>query len=179
VSVNRIASAATAMVAPPRTPSVKPPEYARKKTVEPAAIVSLRSHDNSGWEAVKGGHSVQEAGNLHEVPNHALQRVRSVLQRGWDSMRGGHRVQQATYEPTVSNAELTSNIRNINRNNMSFAGGSTVQHEVRSPSLADDFGPQARRLAESVATKLKQAQPHLGKLQAARLQPKAAAILAE
>lgn len=170
MDTTRIAVAGSSAAASPRIAPRASRVAAQQRRVEPAAIVSIRSTHNRGWDAAAGGHSVQEASQLDAVPTRALEQVRSVLQRGWDSMRGGHRVQQATYEPTVSNTELTGTIQRWNRNNDGFAGGSKVQAEVRGPRLADrTYGPKARALAETVSAKLIESRPQLNSVQAVGL----------
>jgi len=177
MNVNRVAAAGSIALPTARMGPSAADANRKFKSVEPAAIVSVRSRYNQGYDAARYGHSVQEAVHRDEVSNNGLQRVRSVLQRGFDSMRGGHKVQQLTFEPTVSNSELTSHIDNIENNVMGMAGGSKVQHEVRSPKLADDFVHQAKKLAADVSSKLQQSKPKLAKIQAKGIDRNAASRL--
>jgi len=141
--------------------------------VEPAAIVAVRSHLLSGLEAAKGGHAIQEVGNLDAVPDDALRRVRAVIQRGLDSFKGGHSVQRATHEPMVSSTALSGAMETIADNLMGFAGGSAIQREVRSPDALAS-ARQATALSTELSSGLSTVGEDLPKMQAAGLHTRAA-----
>jgi hypothetical protein len=141
--------------------------------VAPAAIVAVRSHLLSGLEGAKGGHAIQEAGNIEAVPDHALQRVRAIFQRGLDSISGGHSVQRATHQPMVSGRALSGAMQTIAEDPMGLAGGSAIQPAVESTD-AMDTAAQALQLLAEISAGLSTAREDLPKMQAAGLQSRAA-----